>query len=63
MVDALSERVEVEAVVERSEDNLVVVTIRLPDGIAEQARLATEEWVHEQLRARSDGVVLVPRYV
>ena len=63
VVGVLSERVEVEAIDARPQDGLRVVTIWLPDGITEQARLATEEWVQLRLRALSDGVVFVPRYI
>ena len=63
VVALLDDRVKVEAVDARPEDGLTFVTIRLPDGITEQARLATQEWVDVQLRAMSDGVVFVPRYL
>lgn len=63
VVGVLSERVEVDAVDARPQDGLTFVTIRIPEGITEQARLATEEWVQAQLQALSDEVVFVPRYV
>ena len=61
---ALAERVEVEGVAEQP-GGLVLITIRLPEGITERARLATQEWVQLQLIALDDGqdqFVYVPRY-
>lgn len=48
VIGALAERVEVESIAEQP-SGLVLITIRLPQGIEEQARLATEEWVQLQL--------------
>jgi hypothetical protein len=50
VIEALAERVEVETVAEQPH-GLVFITIRLPEGITEQARLATEEWVQLRLIA------------
>ena len=61
---ALAKRVEVEGVAEQP-GGLVLITIRLPEGTTEQARLATQEWVQLQLIALDDGrdqFVYVPRY-
>jgi AmiR/NasT family two-component response regulator len=67
VIGALAERVEVETVAEHPSD-LVFITIRLPEGITEQARLATEEWVQLRLIALEDAQapaehVFVARYV
>ena len=65
VVGVLAERVEVEAVEERP-DSLVLITIRLPDGTREQARLATQEWVQlrlTDLEAAQDSLVYVARYI
>ncbi len=67
VIGALAERVEVETVAEQPH-GLVFITIRLPEGITEHARLATEEWVQLQLIAleRSQAPaehVYVARYV
>ena len=50
VIGALAERVEVETIAEQP-NGLVFITIRLPEGITEHARLATEEWVQLQLIA------------
>ena len=68
VVGVLAERVEVEAVEPHPEISTVLVTLRLPDGISEQSRLETQEWVQVQLwdlqaAQAADGVVFVPRYV
>jgi hypothetical protein len=67
VIGALAERVEVESIAEQA-SGLVLITIRLPQGIAEQARLATEEWVQLQLIALEGAQapaehVYVVRYV
>jgi hypothetical protein len=67
VIGALAERVEVETVAEQPH-GLVFITVRLPEGITEQARLATEEWVQLQLialeRAQAPAErVYVGRYV
>ena len=67
VVGVLVERVVVETVEERH-DSIVLVTIRLPVGLTEQVRLATQEWVQLQLIALEgaqvrDGLVYVPRYI
>ena len=64
VIGALAERVEVETVAEQP-GGFVLITIRLPEGITEQARLATEEWVQLQLIALEHGqdrLGYVPRY-
>ena len=67
VIGALAERVEVETVEEKTH-SIVLIRIRLPEAITEQARLATEEWVQLQLIAL-DGAqapaehVYVARYV
>ena len=65
--DALSKRVEVAAVVEQTH-GIVLITIRLPEGMTEHRLLATQEWVQLQLIALEgdqshDGLVFVPRYI
>jgi hypothetical protein len=67
VIGALADRVEVETVAEQPH-GLVFITIRLAEGITEQARLATEEWVQLQLialeRAQAPAErVYVGRYV
>ena len=65
VIEALAERVEVETVTEQP-GSLVLMTIRIPEGLTEQARLATEEWVQLQLidlDGAKDGLVFVPRYI
>ena len=67
VIGTLSGRVEVETVQEQPH-SVVLITIRLPDGLTEQARLATQEWVQLQLIALEtaqphDGLVYVPRYL
>jgi hypothetical protein len=67
VIGALAERVEVESIAEQP-SGLVLITIRLTQGIAEQARLSTEEWVQLQLIALEDAQapaehVYVARYV
>lgn len=67
VVGVLAERVEVEAVEERP-DGIMLISIRLPGGITEQVRLATQEWVQLQLIAleaaqTGDGLVYVTRYI
>lgn len=64
VTDALAERVHVQAV-DEPPDGIVLITIRLPDGITEQLRLATQEWVQLRLAdlEGQDGLVYVDRYV
>jgi hypothetical protein len=67
VIGALAGRVEVEPLAEQP-GGLVLITIRLPEGITEQARLATEKWVQLQLialeRAQAPAEHLyVARYV
>ena len=67
VLSVLAERVEVETVEERP-GSLVIITIRLPDGITEQVLLATQEWVQLQLidlesAPAFDGLLCVPRYL
>ncbi len=50
VVGVLAERVAVETV-EGRPDSIVLITIRLPVGLTEQVRLATQEWVQLQLIA------------
>ena len=77
VVDALAERVEVLTMEERAEEVegetaeerpgiFVLITIRLPEGITDQVRLATQEWVQVRLAdldGGKDGLVNVPRYI
>jgi hypothetical protein len=68
VVRVLAERVKVETVEEPRSDSIVLITIRLPAGLTEQVRLATQEWVQLQLialeRARApDEHVYVALYV
>ena len=67
VIGTLSERVDVETVEEQLH-SIVLITIRLPEGITEQVRLATEEWVQLQLIALAGAhtrevIVYVPRYI
>ncbi|HET7195809.1 MAG TPA: hypothetical protein VFI99_12560 [Nocardioides sp.] len=67
VIGALSGRVEVESVQEQPH-SIVLISVRLPEGITEQVRLATQEWVQLQLIALQslqphDGLVYVPHYV
>ena len=68
VVGVLAERVEV-VTVEQRPDSHVLITIRLPVGMTEQARLATQEWVQLQLIALEgaaqapDGPLYVPLYI
>ncbi|HEX5860634.1 MAG TPA: hypothetical protein VFY58_02260 [Nocardioides sp.] len=77
VVDALAERVKVVTVEQRAEEvevqpaeerpfSFVFITIRLPEGITDQERLATQEWVQLRLidlDGAKDGLVHVPRYI
>jgi hypothetical protein len=51
VVRVLGERVKVETVEELRSDSIVLITIRLPVGLTERVRLATQEWVQLQLIA------------
>jgi hypothetical protein len=67
VIGALTERVEVETVEEQIH-GIVLVRIRLPKGLTEQLRLATEEWVQLQLIGLEgahtrEAIVYVPRYI
>lgn len=67
VIEALIERVEVETVEERP-GNIVLITIRLPEGMTEHQLLAMQECVHLQLIALEgahtrDVIVYVPRYI
>ena len=67
LASLLDGRVKVESVAIHEEDEIVVVTLRLP-SLSEAERLQLEEWVHINFESAQDGLggdrhLLVPRYV
>jgi hypothetical protein len=67
VIGALSDRVEVEGVEEQTH-SIVLIRIRLPEGLTDKTLLATQEWVQLQLIALEgvhtrDALVFVPRYI